>query len=149
MQSDAGRKGKTGCESGTQKQRGFFGQTCATGCGSNPFAGYGLPQLERKFQSSNGRDPAGDQTQCGRRHLGQEFRKIVSFSPILLLLPSPSLPVFLDTSIIYLSIYQSIYSSIYLYIYLRVSSKMLYVRFPRSRTPRSATAPQPLQRTPY
>lgn len=94
------------CESGSQKQRGFFGQTCATGCGSNPFAGYGLPQLEQKFQSSNG---------CGGRHLGQEFgRTIVSFSPIFLLppSPSPSLSVFLITSIIYLSTNPSIHPSL-------------------------------------
>lgn len=74
-----------------------------------------------------------------------DYRELLSDIPSPPFSFSPHLLRHID----YLSIYLPIHPSIYLYIYLRVSSKMLYVRFPRSRTPRSATAPQPLQRTPY
>lgn len=61
MQSDVGRKGRTGCESRTQKQRDK--QLARQAAAQILFVGYGLPQLERKFQSSNGHDPVGDPTQ--------------------------------------------------------------------------------------
>lgn len=53
MQSNVGRKGKTGCESRTQKRDKLARQAAA----QILFVGYELPQSERKFQSSNGHDP--------------------------------------------------------------------------------------------